>query len=136
MPSLASPPLLAELPYWSDSAILFETVADLPWAVFLDSGAHHPGQSRYDIIAAQPYVRLVTRGNLTEIHADTIELTRDDPFALVRRLVDADHANRTFLPFCGGAIGYFSYDLARRIERLPVRAHDLERMPEVALGIY
>ena len=136
MPSVSSPPLLAELPYRPDSAVLFETVADLPWAVFLDSGSHHPGQSRYDIIAAHPHVRLVTRGNLTEIHGDTLELTREDPFALVRRFVDIDTANRTFLPFCGGAIGYFSYDLARRIERLPVRAHDLERMPEMALGIY
>ena len=38
--------------------------------------------------------------------------------------------------FSRAAIGYFSYDLARRIERLPGLAHDAERMPEMALGIY
>ena len=65
-------PLLTELPYRENSAALFEAVADWPWAVFLDSGRHHPGRSRYDIIAAQPYVRLITRGNLTEIHADGV----------------------------------------------------------------
>ncbi|MFN7087956.1 MAG: hypothetical protein ACK4N4_15210, partial [Burkholderiales bacterium] len=64
-----APPLLAELPYRIDSASLFESIADLPWAVFLDSGRHHPAQSRYDILAAEPFVRLVTRGNLTEVHA-------------------------------------------------------------------
>ena len=60
-------PLLTELPYRADSTALFEAIADAPWAVFLDSGLRHPGQSRYDILAAQPYVRLVTRGPLTEI---------------------------------------------------------------------
>jgi para-aminobenzoate synthetase component 1 len=128
--------MLTELPYRPDSASLFERIADRPWAVFLDSGQHHPGQSRYDILAAQPYIRLVTRGNLTEIDADGVELSREDPFTLLRRFVDADTAHSHALPFCGGAIGYFSYDLARRIERVPTRAHDSERIPDMAIGIY
>ena len=72
-------PLRTELPYREDSASLFEVVSDSPWAVFLDSGRHHPGQSRYDIIAAQPYIRLITRGQMTEVHADGTALSRDDP---------------------------------------------------------
>jgi len=131
-----SPPFLTELPYRPDSAALFESIADLPWAVFLDSGLHHPGQSRYDILAAQPYVRLVTRGTLTEIHTDGVELSREDPFALVRRYLGPHAAPHGALPFAGGAIGYFGYDLARRLERLPVRAEDAERIPEMAIGIY
>lgn len=130
------PPLLTELPYRADSAALFDAIADLPWAVFLDSGLHHPGQSRYDILAAQPYVRLITRGSLTEIHADGVELSREDPFELVRRYLDADDTCGGPLPFCGGAVGYFAYDLARRIERMPTRAHDAERIPDMAIGLY
>ncbi|MEA3152940.1 MAG: para-aminobenzoate synthetase component [Betaproteobacteria bacterium] len=129
-------PLLTELPYRADSAMLFEAIADWPWAVFLDSGPHHPGQSRYDILAARPHVRLVTRGNLTEIHTDRITLARGDPFSLLREQLDTDTACGSFLPFCGGAIGYFSYDLARRIERLPSVAQDAERIPDMAVGIY
>ena len=131
-----APPLLTELPYREDSARLFESIADLPWAVFLDSGRHHAGQSRYDILSAQPYVRLVTRGALTEIYADTVALSREDPFALLRRALDVDPACGGALPFCGGAIGYFGYDLARRLERLPALAEDAERIPEMAAGIY
>src|SRR3954467_13249546 len=119
-----APSLLTELPYRANSASLFEAIADMPWAVFLDSGLHHPGQSRYDILAAQPYVRLVTRGNLTEVYADGITLARTDPFALLREHLSFDPGCGGLLPFSGGAIGYFSYDLARRIERLPVRAQD------------
>jgi para-aminobenzoate synthetase component 1 len=129
-------PLLTELPYREDSARLFEGIADLPWAVFLDSGRHEPGQSRYDILSAQPYVRLVTRGQLTEIYGDTIELSRTDPFALLRQALAFDPACGGGVPFCGGAIGYFGYDLARRLERLPATAEDVERIPEMAVGIY
>ena len=129
-------PLLTELPYHADSARLFEAIADLPWAVFLDSGRHYPAQSRYDILSAQPYVRLVTRGALTEVYADAIELSREDPFALLREQLAVDSALDCGLPFCGGAIGYFGYDLTRRLERLPATAEDAERIPEMAIGIY
>lgn len=129
-------PLLTELPYHTDSARLFEAVADRPWAVFLDSGLHYPGHARYDIIAAEPYIRLVTRGALTEVHADGIELSRADPFELLRQYVAVDAGSAGELPFSGGALGYFGYDLARRIERLPVRARDVERIPDMAVGIY
>ncbi len=129
-------PLLTELPYRTDSAALFEAVADRPWAVFLDSGLHHPGQARYDIIAAEPYLRLVTRGALTEVHAELTELSRADPFELLRQQVAMDAGCAGELPFSGGAIGYFGYDLTRRIERLPVRARDAERIPDMAVGIY
>jgi para-aminobenzoate synthetase component 1 len=129
-------PLLTELPYRSDGAALFEAVADRPWAVFLDSGLHYPGQARYDIIAAEPHVRLVTRGSLTEVHGEGSELSRADPFELLRRELGMDPACRSELPFAGGAIGYFGYDLARRWERLPARARDYERIPDMAVGIY
>ncbi|MGZ8263545.1 MAG: aminodeoxychorismate synthase component I [Burkholderiales bacterium] len=129
-------PLQTELPYRADTASLFEAIADWPWAVFLDSGLHHPGQSRYDILAAQPYLRVVTRGALTEVNGEGIELTRDDPFELLRKLLEPDPACRSPLPFCGGAIGYFGYDLARRLERLPSGACDAERIPDMAIGIY
>ncbi|MBY0267841.1 MAG: aminodeoxychorismate synthase component I [Burkholderiales bacterium] len=129
-------PLLTELPYRNDSARLFEAVADRPWAVFLDSGLHHPGQARYDIITAEPHVRIITRGALTEVHGETSELSRADPFDLLREQLAIDAACRGELPFTGGAIGYFGYDLARRYEKLPVRARDIERIPDMAVGIY
>ena len=134
-------PLLTELPYRPDSAALFEAVADRPWAVFLDSGLHYPGQARYDIIAAEPHVRLITRGGLTEVHGETSELSRADPFELLRAQLAIDPSCRgespgVELPFSGGAIGYFGYDLARRLERLPARARDSERIPDMAIGIY
>ena len=128
--------LRTELPYRADSAALFETVADLPWAVFFDSGGHHLTQSRYDIIAAEPHTTLVTRGKLTEIRSDAIALSREDPLVLLRQYLEFDPAAAGDLPFTGGVLGYFSYDLGRRFERLPAFAEDAEKMPEMAVGIY
>jgi para-aminobenzoate synthetase component 1 len=128
--------LRTELPYHADSASLFEIVADLPWAVFLDSGSHHLTQSRYDIISAEPHTTLVTRGKLTEIRGETLELSRDEPLALLRRKLALDPASVCDLPFAGGALGFFSYDLGRRFERLPSIADDDEKMPEMAVGLY
>ncbi len=128
--------LRSELPYCENSAALFEAVADRPWAVFLDSGKHDLTQSRYDIIAAEPYITLVTRGNLTEVRGEEATLSREDPFELLRRHLAIDPAAGCELPFCGGALGYFSYDLARRFEKLPVHARSEEKMPEMAVGIY
>lgn len=128
--------LRAELPYRADSAALFESIADLPWSVCLDSGRHHLTQSRYDIIAAEPHTTLVTRGKLTEIRSDAIELSRDDPLDLLRERLEIDRNVGTDLPFAGGALGYFGYDLGRRFEKLPASAHDDEKMPEMAVGIY
>ncbi len=129
-------PLRTELPYHDDSAALFEAVVDLPWAVFFDSGRHFLTQSRYDIIAAEPHTTLVTRGKLTEIRGDTVELSREDPLVLLRRHLAIEPGAGCELPFCGGAIGYFSYELARRFERLPASADETEKMPEMAIGLY
>jgi para-aminobenzoate synthetase component 1 len=131
-------PQIATLPYFTDSASLFSPVAHKPWAVFLDSGHPHSQQGRYDIIAADPVCTLVTRGEITEINQHGIVThSSDNPFDLVRQQLQAIGVIESFkLPFNGGAIGYFSYDLARRLEKLPLLAEDAEGIAEMAVGIY
>ncbi len=131
--------LIAPLPYFTDSAELFAVCADKAWAVFLDSGFPHSNQGRYDIIAAEPVCTLVTHGKVTEISRDGATLnSTENPFDLVKQQLaqfsgfklDED------LPFNGGVIGYFAYDLARRLEDLPTTAQDAEHIAEMAVGIY
>ena len=40
------------------------------------------------------------------------------------------------MPFTGGVVGYWSYDYARRLERLPQFAAEDLRLPDFALGFY
>ncbi len=130
-------PFLIDFPYRDDSADLFEALADRSWAMFLDSGRPHGAQGRYDILVAEPVVTLVTRGAVTETrHGDTVEHSADDPLALLRTVLARYQSVETALPFAGGAVGYFSYDLGRRFERVPTLAADVEQLPEMAVGIY
>ncbi|MGF1546738.1 MAG: aminodeoxychorismate synthase component I [Thiotrichales bacterium] len=129
--------LQSELPYVPDSAMLFEAIADEPWAMLLDSGPAEARRGRYDILVADPMATLVTRGERTELrtHSGT-RIAVDDPFALLREQLGEPASQDPAVPFRGGAVGYFGYDLGRRIERLPTYARDDERLPELAFGIY
>jgi len=125
-----------EIPYRPDSAELFEAIADQPWAVFLDSGRPRSTAGGLDILAARPCATLVTRGGMSEIRrGEQVSVSPADPFSLLRELLDAD-GGATELPFAGGAIGYFGYDLARRLEKLSTHGGDDAAMPELAVGIY
>ncbi len=129
--------LTVVLPYFVDSAALFSSIAGQPWSVFLDSGYPYSNQGRYDIIAADPLCTLVTHGDITEItrNGSTMKSSAD-PFDLVKQQLVSEFTGFDDLPFNGGAIGYFSYDLARRLESLPVIAEDAEHIAEMAVGIY
>ena len=125
------------LPYFSDSAQLFAPLANRPWAVFLDSACHGSQQGRYDIMAYGPVCTLQTFGKLTVIKQSGAETTsHDDPFKLLKQQLGPILPGIGDLPFNGGAIGYFAYDLGRRIEKLPVLAADEEQLADMAIGIY
>jgi len=127
-------PVRTELPYVADATVLFRPLAALAWSQWLDSA----GRGRYDILVAEPAVTLVTRGSETEIcRGSHCERSGDDPFALLRRELHRYQIDGPILmPFGGGAVGYFGYDLARRFEQLPVLASNDRHLPEMAVGIY
>jgi len=129
--------LIFPLPYFADSAAHFSSIAGQPWAVFLDSAHPHSKQGRYDIIAADPVCTLVTHGGTTTVTDNgVVTQSSADPFTLVKQQVTRYQQVTDDLPFNGGAIGYFAYDLARRLEHLPVIAEDAEHIGEMAVGIY
>ena len=134
-----------ELTYHHDSARLFERIAHQPWAILLDSGqmlnpaTGEPGSQygRYDIIVAEPFITLVTQGETTTITQEgKSETSREDPFLVLKEIFDQYHATKADLPFTGGALGYFAYDLARRTEKLPSIAQNDIDTPQMMLGIY
>jgi para-aminobenzoate synthetase component 1 len=135
-----APVSVTELPYVPDSAGLFEALADRPWAMFLDSGFPASTRARYDILVVDPVATLVTHGAVTEIReGDAVVRSDADPLELLRqtlaRLTPAV-SPAPALPFAGGAVGYFSYDLGRRFERVSAIARDVDRLPQMAVGIY
>ena len=128
---------LVELDYTRDSAALFSHIAHEPWSIFLDSGYPLIDSGRYDVMTARPYRTLLTRAEETRIAGGgSLQYSKDDPFTLVKRELGERRINFSGLPFSGGALGYFSYDLGRRVEQLPALCRDDIDMPDMAIGLY
>lgn len=121
------------LPYQSDPGAYFAAIRDLPWAAWLDSG----GSGRFDILVGQPAVTLVTQGGQTELRGYSgVRNTEADVFTVLRDQLGEFVSPMPDIPFAGGALGYWSYDLARRNHRIGEFALDAEHLPEMAVGIY
>ncbi len=166
LPAPMHAPLIADIPYCASPLDLYAPVAGEPWALLLDSGATGAGAghplARWDIVVASPVTTLVTRGSVTEVARSepapgrpAYDLLQGDPLSVARRELERarpeapaaggptatgssgdDGDPDGVLPFTGGLVGYFGYDLARRYRRLPETAADDSHWPEMAVGIY
>jgi para-aminobenzoate synthetase component 1 len=130
-------PRTLELPYQPDSSHWFEKVRHLPDPVFLQSA----DLNGVDIVSAAPDINVTTRGKITRIKdATECRESTQDPFRILKRILrdnsNEDLAGTEKPKFAGGALGYFSYDLGRRIERLPGTPKADIRLPDMAVGIY
>ncbi|MFP5228286.1 MAG: anthranilate synthase component I [Acidobacteriota bacterium] len=113
--------------------------ANEPECFILESveGGEHLG--RYTYIGTRPSRRIVSHGNQIEIteHGKTRSLT-GDVFTLLR---DALHGHKPariagLPPFTAGAVGFFSYDVVRQIERLPESTEDDLQLPDACLMFF
>lgn len=132
---------IKQISYSSDLAChLFAPIAQQHWVMLLRSASSQHVDSRYDILVANPLVTLTTFGETTVItEQDEQTRSEQDPFRLIEQIQQTHLGACDYegdLPFVGGALGYFSYDLGRRVESIPALAeHDLSS-PDMAVGIY
>ena len=125
------------LPYCSDSSEIFSKLRHLPWSIYLDSCRPECQQGRYDIISACPFMTLVTQDHSTIIRDENKEThSEQDPFHHIKEILGQYPPMSSSFPFTGGALGYFSYDLARYLESLPSKAKKVIDIPEMMMGIY
>ncbi len=109
--------------------------------MLLESAGPLGADNGFDIISADPLATLETRDQITTItrHGESSE-HHEDPLALLahtqQQLLGELDLCVTRLPFIGGALGLFGYDLGRRFERLPVQATADIAVPDMAVGIY
>ena len=127
-------PTVMTLPWRVDAAeFWFARLSHLPFAMLLHSGhADHP-YSRFDILVADPVETLITHGGVTSVGT---RQSTDDPLMLLQQSIDALGLSVNpdpDLPFQGGALGLFGYDLGRRFETLPDNAQDDIPLPDMLL---
>jgi anthranilate synthase component 1 len=110
-----------------------------PEAFLLESveGGEHVG--RYTFIGIQPYKKIVSRG--THIAVQEGKKRRaftGDIFDELKQALSGHTPARLpgLPPFTAGAVGFFSYDVVRQIEKLPATAVDELGVPDACLMFF
>jgi para-aminobenzoate synthetase component I len=111
----------------------------------LESGPGFGDAGRWSILAAHPRLVWEATGTRWTSRADD-GATVSGEGDVLRNLGDllnrfglarpSDRPDPSVPPFQGGMIGFFGYDLAPRIERLPRRVACDSRMPDIRLALY
>src|ERR1700678_547782 len=113
--------------------------AEEPEAFLLESveGGEHVG--RYTFIGVQPYKKMVARGTQITVREGRRESTFDgDIFGELKKALSGHTPARLpgLPPFTAGAVGFFSYDVVRQIEKLPSLAKDELNVPDACLMFF
>jgi para-aminobenzoate synthetase component I len=146
------------------SAAMFEPLHHLPMAVFLDSSqARHIDKShysRFDIISAYPS-KILTLQTDNSVQGE-LENTPADLHSK-QHIVKVQHANGesniqltelqhwlrsqqtqsnqipeelSHLPFCGGLLGYWSYNINQLLDNIDCYPDDDIQLPAMCIGLY
>ena len=110
-----------------------------PEAFLLESveGGEHVG--RYTFIGIEPYKKIVSRGTSITVQENGKRGTFEgDIFEELKRSLSGHTPARLpgLPPFTAGAVGFFSYDVVRQIERLPSLAKDELGVPDACLMFF
>ena len=129
--------LLHEISYQKTPELVFSFLKKLPWAQLLDSGSFSNQNSRYDIMVADPLVSFtVSQGTVQITHKNQpATYSKAAVFELIKQQLERKTAQIDELPFNGGALGYFGYDLFNENSRSN-ETTDIRAIPDLAVGIY
>ena len=147
------------LEYRHDNQDLFDRIVRLTRPVILDSGhAWHSSErvssegnpqasDRFDIATAEPVMTLTSQcvdgatQTIIQQHGSLRTESHSDPFTLLEQVLNqfdrSPEETTVELPFYGGALGYFGYDLARGdFQQGAEIAADEPAFPVMDVGIY
>jgi len=110
-----------------------------PHAFLLESIERGEQIGRYTFLGARPYMRLRARGNSIEIERGRHREQHEGSAFHFLKLLLREHrpaAVPGLPPFSAGAVGYFSYDSVRQLEKIGERAKDDLLLPDAELMFF
>ena len=132
-------PLIEEINAELSPIDAFELVRNRQFSFFLDSGMDPHKLGRYSFIGSEPFLVLSSRGSEVILTQGAAKSSLSgNPFDILNHYLEVYRLDTCSspVPFIGGAVGYFSYDLCHFIERLPSTAVDDLKLPECYFGFY
>jgi anthranilate synthase component 1 len=113
--------------------------ADEPECFLLESVEQGEKIGRYTFIGIRPFRKMTSHGRAIEITENgKLRRVEGDIFALWKEFLSSHKPARIpgLPPFTAGAVGFFSYDVVRQIERLPEKAKDDLGLPDACLMFF
>jgi para-aminobenzoate synthetase component 1 len=138
--ALATNPVVESLDYSVATTEWFARLRALPQPMLLSSGSSAHPAARFDILTADPVGVLRTRTGVTTISdrdGNVIDRSSDDAFAvLAKHFPLQPQSVMADLPFTGGAIAWFGYELLHGSNRLQPHSAPSLTLPDMLAGIY
>ncbi|HAU32736.1 MAG: Para-aminobenzoate synthase, subunit I [Desulfotomaculum sp. 46_296] len=132
-------PLIERLKLTTDFFPLYENLIHLPNSFLLESSLMINGIGRYSFLGADPFLIFRSKNYCIQLISKQKNVTlTGNPFSKLKELLNVYRIEKSDLqfPFCGGAVGFFSYDLGRLLEKIPAQANDDLGLPDTCLGFY
>ncbi|WP_026339279.1 aminodeoxychorismate synthase component I [Psychromonas ossibalaenae] len=115
-------------------------IASVDWGILLESAATGSCDSRWSIYSAQPLAEMQTNNGNSEIRGIKHAYQRDaDPLMLIESLRKSlfHQEEHNLLPFSGGVLGSFSYELGYQFETIDNSDKPAGlALPQIAVGFY
>src|SRR5579872_6456302 len=110
-----------------------------PYSFLLESVEGGEKIGRYTFLGFRPYMRMQSRaGEVEIIRGRQRKKFRGNPFETLRDLL-REHTPAQIAgapPFTAGAVGFFSYDAVRQLEKIPDQARNDTNFPDAAFMFY
>ncbi len=132
---LVPAPLVHDVPF-TDPASLLDALKGQPFLAFLDSAAPTPHLGRHSFLTFAPFALFSVRGGRAYWNGKALP---DPPFIALekkRARFAMASAGSDLPPFQGGALGYFSYEAGRLLEKLPLTCREDPNAWDILLPFY
>lgn len=132
--------LIKEFDLDRDPIEIFENFLNDDTPIFLDSQKNENNLGRYSIIASNPFIKFSSKNTFITIVETQNKISKSFNGESLKELSNLlekykiDYSGS--LPFVGGAIGHFSYELLHEIENIKIEQIDDLNIPDINIGIF
>jgi para-aminobenzoate synthetase component I len=126
--------LIEEIKTDLDAFDIYSIFKEDKTVTLLDSGKGAEDLGRFSFIGLNPFSTFKYENSICTLNEKEFE---GEPFEELKKLIGRYRIqNDTCLPYVAGAMGYFSYDMARIIEEIPATAAEEVKIPDCYFYFY